>query len=97
MQEPDKNDLIFTGKNTHWNMRAFYIAYPKIDALRRELTWTHYRLLLRVDKEEARAFYEAESVNARWSTRELKRQIGAMLYERMALSRDEKSAMALAS
>ena len=47
-----------------WNMRAFYLAYPKIDALRRELTWTHYRLLLRVEKAEARAFYEIETANS---------------------------------
>lgn len=33
-----------------WNMRAFFMAYPKIDALRRELTWTHYRLLLRLEQ-----------------------------------------------
>lgn len=84
-------------KSNLWNMRAFYLAYPLIDALRRELTWTHYRLLLRVEKEEARAFYAAEAVNAHWSTRELKRQISSMLFERLALSRDKKSVLALAS
>src|SRR5579884_3824883 len=36
-----------------WHMRDFYLAYPKLDAVRRELSWTHYRLLLRVDKPEA--------------------------------------------
>ena len=40
------------------HMRAYYLAYPIRDALRRELSWTHYRLLLRVEKPEARAFYE---------------------------------------
>lgn len=39
-----------------WNMRAFYQTFPILDALRRELTWTHYRLLLRVDNPQARAF-----------------------------------------
>jgi len=58
-----------------FHMRAFFLAYPKVDALRRQLSWTHYRLLLRVDCPDARAFYEAEAVNARWSTRELERQI----------------------
>ena len=48
-----------------WNMRAFYMAYPKFEALRRELSWTHYRLLLKVDKPETRSFYETECVNAR--------------------------------
>jgi hypothetical protein len=77
-------------------MRAFYLAYPIFDALRQELSWTHYRLLLRVDKPEARAFYEAEAINARWSTRELARQIHAMLFERLALSRDKAGVLALA-
>lgn len=53
------------------HMRAFYLSHPIRDALRRELSWTHYRLILRVEKPEARAFYEAEAVNAHWSTREL--------------------------
>ena len=39
------------------------MAYPILDAVRRELSWTHYRLLLRVEKPDARAFYEAEAVN----------------------------------
>jgi hypothetical protein len=43
-----------------WFMRNFYLAYPKVNALRSELSWTHYRLLLRAKKQEARAFYEAE-------------------------------------
>jgi hypothetical protein len=67
-----------------FHMKAFYLAYPKVDALRRELSWTHYRILLRVDKPAARAFYEAEAVNAHWSTRELERQIHALLFERLA-------------
>lgn len=77
-------------------MRALYLAYPICDALRHELTWTHYRLLLRVEKPEARAFYEAEAVNARWSTRELERQIHSLLFERLALSRDREGVLALA-
>ncbi len=42
-------------------MRAFYLAYQNCDALRHELSWTHYRLLLRVEKADARAFYEADA------------------------------------
>ncbi len=78
-----------------WNMRLFYLAYPKLDALRRELTWTHYRILLRVDKPDARAFYEMEAVNARWSTRELERQIASLLFDRLALSRDKEGVLGL--
>jgi predicted nuclease of restriction endonuclease-like (RecB) superfamily len=79
-----------------FHMRAFFLAYPKVDALRRQLSWTHYRLLLRVDNPDARAFYEAEAVNARWSTRELERQVNSLLFERLALSRDKAGVMALA-
>ena len=78
------------------NMRAFFLNYPIRDALRHELSWTHYRLLLRVDNPDARAFYEAEAVNARWSTRELERQIASLLFERLALSRDKAGVLALA-
>jgi predicted nuclease of restriction endonuclease-like (RecB) superfamily len=79
-----------------WHMRSFYLSYPILDAVRRELSWTHYRLLLRVERPDARAFYEAEAVSARWSTRELERQIHSLLFERLALSRDREGVLALA-
>jgi len=60
------------------------------------LSWTHYRTLLRVDKTEARSFYEIEAVNNSWSARELERQVNSSLYERLALSRDRKGLMRLA-
>jgi hypothetical protein len=46
-------------------MKPFFLAYPKVSALRSELAWTHYRLLLRVESPYARSFYEAEAVNSR--------------------------------
>jgi predicted nuclease of restriction endonuclease-like (RecB) superfamily len=52
--------------------------------------------LLRVEKPEARSFYESEAVNARWSTRELERQIHSLLFERLALSRDKGQVLTLA-
>jgi predicted nuclease of restriction endonuclease-like (RecB) superfamily len=60
------------------------------------LSWTHYRLLLRVENPNARSFYEAEAVNARWSTGELERQIHSLLFERLALSRGKAGVLALA-
>jgi len=60
------------------------------------LSWTHYRTLLRVDKAEARAFYEIEAIKHNWAARELERQINSLLYERLALSRDKKGLMRLA-
>ena len=76
-------------------MRIFFLAYPICDALRHELSWTHYRILLRVEKPEARSFYEKEAVAARWSTRELERQKNSLLFERLALSRDREGVLAL--
>ncbi|MDI6763194.1 MAG: PDDEXK nuclease domain-containing protein, partial [Thermodesulfobacteriota bacterium] len=61
------------------------------------LSWTHYRTLLRVEKAEARAFYEIEALRNNWSTRELDRQINSLLYERLALSKDKKGLMRLAT
>ena len=54
------------------------------------LGWSHYRALLRVEKPEARSFYEQEAATANWSVRELERQIGSLYYERLLLSRDKR-------
>ncbi|MBH0177471.1 MAG: DUF1016 domain-containing protein [Nitrospira sp.] len=61
------------------------------------LSWTHYRTLLRVDNVDARAFYEIEAIRNTWSARELERQINSLLYERLALSKDKKGLMKLAT
>jgi predicted nuclease of restriction endonuclease-like (RecB) superfamily len=78
------------------NIRQFYLTYPKCDALRHELSWTHYRILMRVEKPEARLFYEVECIKNNWSSRELERQKGSLLFERLALSKDKKGLMKLA-
>ncbi len=80
-----------------WDMRAFYLAYPILQTVPVELSWTHYRLLLHIEKSEARSFYEKEAVAARWSTRELSRQISSLLFERLALSRDKAGLLELAN
>jgi len=84
----------FTRSNLFY-MKQFYFLFPKVHALRGELSWTHYRLLLKVQNEKARQFYEAETVNSNWSSRELERQINSLLYERLAMSRDEKDVLQL--
>ena len=61
------------------------------------LSWTHYRMLLRVEKAEARSFYEIEAIKNSWSARELERQFSSLLYERLALSKDKKGLMKLAT
>jgi predicted nuclease of restriction endonuclease-like (RecB) superfamily len=78
------------------NIRSFYLTYPKCDALRHELGWTHYRILMRIDNAQARSFYEVECVKNNWSARELERQKGSLLFERLALSKDKKGLMKLA-
>ena len=60
------------------------------------LSWTHYRTLLRVDNKDARSFYEIEAVGGNWSARELERQINSLLYERLALSKNKKGLLKLA-
>ena len=60
-----------------------------MNALRSELSWTHYRLLLKVESPVAREFYETEAVSARWLMRELERQINSHFFERTALSREK--------
>ena len=68
------------------NMRNFYIAYPNLPVTTGKLTWTHYCELIYVSDADARAFYEQECINSRWSVRELKRQIETSLFERLLMS-----------
>jgi predicted nuclease of restriction endonuclease-like (RecB) superfamily len=70
------------------HMRAFFLAFPIRDALRRELSWTHYRTLLKVDSDSARQWYMNEAATQNWSTRALERQIGTLYYERLLASQD---------
>lgn len=61
------------------------------------LSWTIYRHLLRVERVEARSFYELEAIKNHWSERELSRQINSLLYERLAMSKDKQGLMRLAT
>jgi predicted nuclease of restriction endonuclease-like (RecB) superfamily len=72
-------------------MRLFYRAFPICDALRHELSWTHYRTLLRVESEAARLWYMQETAEQNWSTRALERQIGTLYYERLLASSDRQA------
>jgi len=72
------------------NIRKFYLSFPIRDALRHELTWTHYRILSRVENELARNFYIAEAIDCHWDTRLLQRQINTLYYERILSSRERK-------
>ena len=76
------------------NMRQFFLAFPNGYALRSELSWTHYRLLMRVENKKARDFYMQEAVKSQWSTRQLERQINSFFYERLLASKDKASVAA---
>lgn len=73
------------------NMRQFYRAFPIRSTLCSELSWSHYRLLMRVENETERAFYADEAVKAGWSVRQLERQINTMFYKRLLASRDKEA------
>ena len=64
------------------NMRMFFNTFPIRDALRTELSWTHYRILCRVDNEEKRTFYLNEAAENTWNSRQLERQIKSLSFER---------------
>ncbi|MCB4791694.1 MAG: PDDEXK nuclease domain-containing protein [Elusimicrobia bacterium] len=73
------------------HFRKFYLLFPKSDELRRQLCWTHYRFLLRVENPKAREFYINEIAENNWSTTQLERQINSFYYERLSVSRDKKA------
>jgi len=67
-------------------MRQFYLCFQNRHALSDQLSWTHYRLILKVENEKARKFYMEEAIKANWSTRQLERQINTFSYERLLAS-----------
>jgi len=76
------------------NMRQLYLTFQNHSTLWSELSWSHYRLLMRVPDEKARAFYAEEAVKSGWSVRQLERQIDTMFYQRILASRDKESVAA---
>jgi len=71
-------------------MRQFYVMFPIRHALRDQLAWTHYRLIMKVENEQARNFYIDECIKANWSTRQLERQINTHFYERLLSSQNRE-------
>lgn len=68
-------------------MRKFYLLFQKPNAVRTELSWTHYRLLLSLEDENARNFYIQEAIEGNWSTRQLEREINTFSYQRYIASK----------
>jgi predicted nuclease of restriction endonuclease-like (RecB) superfamily len=75
-------------------MKQLYLFFPKFDALRQELSWTHYRLIMRIENDKARNFYLEECQKSHWSTRQLERQINSFFYERLLSSKDKEAVSA---
>ena len=75
----------------------FFRLYPIVPALRAQLGWSHYKLLLSIDNQSKRSFYEAECLKNNWTYRQLERQIHAHLYERLLLSSDPQKILAIAN
>ncbi len=69
-------------KSTLYDILQFYKIYPILHAVRGELSWTHHRILMRISHEEERRFYEIQTIQNTWSTRELENQIKNNLYQR---------------
>lgn len=76
--------------------RQFYRAFPIANALRSQLSWTHYKLIIRLDSQDKIDFYIAETVKNNWNTRQLERQIYSSLWERLLMSNDKESVLAVA-
>jgi len=78
-------------------MRQFYLQFQNRHALRDQLTWTHYRLIMKVENENARRFYIDECAKSNWSTRQLERQINSLFYERLLSSKGTEAKNAVFS
>ena len=76
--------------------RQFYRTYPIVNALRSQFNWLQYRLLIKIDNVDKREYYELEAIHNNWTGRELERQINSSLYERLLLSNDKESVLAVA-
>ena len=76
-------------------MRKFYCLFPIRSSVLNELSWSHYLEIIKIDEESKRNFYLNETINSRWSVRELQRQIGSLLYERLVLSSNKDKVLEL--
>lgn len=69
-------------------MRQFYVCFPNRHMLCAELSWSHYRILMKIADKNARDFYTDECAKSAWSVRQLERQINTMYYQRLLASKD---------
>ena len=83
-----------------WNFRQFYLTFKddkKLYTLCRELSWSHIRLIMRIDNMKAREYYLTETKSQGWSVRRLERNINSLYYERLLSSVNTEDNLPLAS
>ncbi|MEL1242885.1 PDDEXK nuclease domain-containing protein [Flavobacterium sp. DGU11] len=85
----------FSYRNLNW-YRQFYKTFPIVSALRTQLSWTHYKTLIGFDDKDKIDYYIAETVKNNWSVRQMERQVNSQLFERLLLSNDKESVLAVA-
>jgi len=85
----------FSSRHLHWYVQ-FYKTFSNVNALRTQFSWTHYRTLIRIDNQDKRTFYIAETEKNNWSARQLERQVNSQLFERLLISNDIKSVLSVA-
>ena len=85
----------FSYRQLNW-YRQFYKAFPIVSAVRTQFSWTHYKTLLSIDNQDKREFYIAEASKNNWTARQLERQVNSQLFERLLLSNDVQSVLAVA-
>jgi predicted nuclease of restriction endonuclease-like (RecB) superfamily len=85
----------FSTRQLH-QARQFYSTYPIVNAVRSQLNWSQYRLLIRLNDPDKREYYELEAIRNGWTGRELERQVNSLLFERLLLSTDREAVMAVA-
>jgi len=85
----------FASRNLN-RFRQFYRKFPIVSTLWTQLSWSHYRFLLTINSDEKIEFYIQETVKNNWTARQLDRQIGSQLYERLLLSTDKESVLSVA-
>ncbi len=76
--------------------KQFHKTFPIVNALRSQFTWTHFKILIRIENQDKREFYIAEAEKNNWTARQLERQVNSQLFERLLVSNDLKNVLAVA-
>ena len=95
--EEEKAKRCLPNSNNETASISVTLSQKSDDSISFTLSWSHYLILMRIENPDARSFYEIECSQQQWSVRQLSRQVGSSLYERLALSRNKDEVMRLAT